>query len=209
MRFKKKGLFISLEGPEASGKSTQLKLLKKFFIKNNIPFITTREPGGTIIAEKLRKIILDKDKSITLIEELLLLMSSRLNHINNIIKPSLKKNKIVISDRFADSTFIYQGYVGKIGLNKVMNLHKILLDNYLPHKTFLFCLPINEINNRLKKRKKGNKYDKIDSTFHLKVINGYKKISKNNKRFVKINAMNTTENIHDQIVQNIINLIKK
>ena len=80
-------------------------------------------------------------------------MSARLNHINNVIKPALKDNKIVISDRFADSTFVYQGFVNNYGLNKTMDLHKKLLDNFLPLKTFLFILPVSEINKRLKKEK--------------------------------------------------------
>ncbi len=188
MKFKNRGIFISFEGPEASGKSTQIKLLQKYFKDKKIPFIVTREPGGTTISEKLRKIILDKKLIISTTEEILLLMSSRLNHINTVIKPALKNGKIVISDRFADSTFVYQGFVKNYGLKKTMNLHKKLLNNFLPSKTFLFILPVNEINKRLKKRKITNKYDKIDTLFHSKVISGYKKLSKNNKRFVKINA---------------------
>ena len=133
-----KGIFISFEGPEAVGKSTQLTSLKKFLKRMKIPFIFTREPGGTIISEKLRKIILSNKYSITTTEEILLLMSGRLNHINNIIKPSLNEGKLVISDRFADSTFVYQGYVNNFGLNKSIDLHKKLLNNFLPDKTFLF-----------------------------------------------------------------------
>ena len=136
MKFKKRGLFLSFEGPEASCKTTQLKLLQKFFRKNNISFIITREPGGTIIAEKLRKIILDKKQTISSVEEVLLLMCSRLNHINKIIKPSLNNGKIVISDRFADSTFVYQGFVNNFGMKKTINWHKKILNNFLPKKTF-------------------------------------------------------------------------
>ncbi len=153
MKFKNRGLFISFEGPEASGKSTQIKLLQKFFKNKNIPCIITREPGGTPISEKLRKIILDKKQLISTTEELLLLMSSRLNHINTVIKPALKSRKIVITDRFADSTFVYQGFVNNYGLKKTMNLHKELLNNFLPSKTFLFLLSVSEINKRLKKKK--------------------------------------------------------
>ena len=90
MKFKNRGIFISFEGPEASGKSTQIKLLQKYFKDKKIPFIVTREPGGTTISEKLRKIILDKKLIISTTEEILLLMSSRLNHINRVIKPALK-----------------------------------------------------------------------------------------------------------------------
>ena len=208
MKFNNRGLFISFEGPEASGKSTQIKLLQKFFKNKNIPFIVTREPGGTPISEKLRKIILDKKRLISTTEEILLLMSSRLNHINRVIKPALKNGKIVITDRFADSTFVYQGFVNNYGLKKTMNLHKELLNNFLPSKTFLFLLPVSEINKRLKKRKITNKYDKIDTAFHSKVISGYKKLSKNNKRFVTINAKLNVDKIQETILISIKELLK-
>ena len=201
-----KGLFISFEGPEASGKSSQILLLSKYLKKNKIPYIVTREPGGTKIGEKLRKIILDKKENITPSEEILLLMSARLNHINNVILPSLKKGKIVISDRFADSTFVYQGYVNNFGLKKTLDLHKNLLNNFLPTKTFLFILNSNEINRRLKLRKNKNKYDKINKDFHNKVIRGYKKISKNNKRFYTIDATKSITAISEQIIEEIIKL---
>jgi len=202
-----KNLFISFEGPEASGKSSQIKLLSFFLKKNKIEHVITREPGGTLIGEKLRKIILDKKKIISPVEEILLLMAARQNHINNIIKPALKKGKIVISDRFADSTFVYQGYVNKFGLNKAMFLHKKILNNFLPTKTFLFLLPANIINQRLKKRKIFNKYDMINLKFHKSVMEGYKLISKNNKRFYSINANNSINNIHLQIIDK-LNIVK-
>ena len=203
---KNKNLFVSFEGPEASGKSSQIKILSKYLKKNKIPHIITREPGGTKVGEKLRKIILDKKANITPSEEILLLMSARLNHINNVILPSLKKGKLVISDRFADSTFVYQGYVNDFGLKKTLDLHKKLLNNFLPTKTFLFILNSNEINRRLKLRKNKNKYDKINKDFHNKVIRGYKKISKNNKRFYTIDATKSLTTISDKIIREIIKL---
>ena len=130
MKSKKNGIFISFEGPEASGKSTQIILLKKYLKTNNIKFTLTREPGGTFIAEKLRKIILDNHNSLSASEEIMLLMSSRLNHINEVIKPALSNNELIISDRFVDSTFVYQGYVNKFGMLKAIDLHKKLLDNF-------------------------------------------------------------------------------
>ena len=208
MKFNNRGLFISFEGPEASGKSTQIKLLQKFFKNEKIPYIITREPGGTPISEKLRKIILDKKQLISTIEEILLLMSSRLNHINRVIEPALKDGKVVITDRFADSTFVYQGFVNNYGLKKTMNLHKELLNNFLPSKTFLFLLPVSEINKRLKKRKITNKYDKIDTLFHSKVISGYKKLSNNSKRFIKINAELEVDKIQETILKSIKELLK-
>ena len=130
-------------------------------------------------------------------------MAARLNHINNIIQPALRDGKIVISDRFADSTFVYQGYVNKYGLNKLTKLHKEILNNFLPSKTFLLLLSPNEINKRLKMRKISNKYDLINHNFHKKVIEGYKILSKNNKRFVTLNASQHKSIIHKKIIENI------
>ena len=100
----KKGKFITFEGPEASGKSSQIVLLKEFLKKNKIPYLITREPGGTKLSESLRKTILHYNTNLSNLEEVLLLMTARSNHLNNIIIPNVKKGKIVISDRFTDST---------------------------------------------------------------------------------------------------------
>jgi len=202
-----KKLFISFEGPEASGKSSQIKLLSSYFKKKNVSHIITREPGGTIVSEKLRKIILDEKLLISPTEEILLLMSARQNHINNVINPALSDGKIVISDRFVDSTFVYQGIVNKYGLNKTINLHKNILNNFLPNKTFLFLLPPKEINKRLGQRKIANKYDKLNLNFHKKVNEGYMKISKNNKRFYKIDATKSINDINKEIIKIITKIL--
>ena len=199
----KKGLFITFEGPEASGKSSQILLLKKYFHKKRIPFIITREPGGTKIAELLRKIILSNKSKISNTEEILLLMAARYNHVNNVILPNIKKGKIVISDRFADSTFVYQGFVNKFGINKVKKLHLEILDNFYPDYTFIFNISVNEIIKRIRKRKIKNKYDKTNINFHKAVISGYKKIS-THKRYINIDASLNKSMIHN----NIIKLIK-
>ena len=203
---KKRGLFITFEGPEASGKSSQILLLEKYLSKNKISFITTREPGGTEIAEVLRNLILKVKSNINIQEEILLLMAARSHHINNVIKPSLQKGKLVISDRFADSTFVYQGYVNNFGLQKAKDLHKKLLNNFLPHKTFLFELSTNLIISRLKLRKSKNKYDKLDKKFHYAVNKGYKKIF-NKNRFIKIDASKPINQIHNKIINHINSLI--
>ena len=206
---KKKWIFISFEGPEASGKSSQLIELKKFFYIQKISFIITREPGGTLVSEKLRKIILNKNYNISNNEELLLLMSSRLNHINNIIKPALNKGKLVISDRFCDSSFVYQCYANGFGIKKGLILHKLILNNFLPDKTFLFLLTSKEILKRLKLRKKFNKYDIQNRNFHNKIIQGYKKIQKNNKRFIIIDAEKSFDEIQQELRNKIIKIMKK
>jgi len=203
---KQKGLFLTFEGPEASGKSSQILLLEKYLKKNKIPFITTREPGGTKFSETLRNLILKIKSDISINEEILMLMAARSHHINNIIKPALNSGILVISDRFADSTFVYQGYVNKFGIQKAKNLHKNILNNFLPNKTFLFQIPTSMIISRLKNRKSKNKYDKLERKFHDKVNNGYKIIS-NSKRFIKIDASKPIETIHNRIISKISSLI--
>jgi len=203
---KKKGLFLTFEGPEASGKSSQILLLEKYLKQNHISFITTREPGGTKLAESLRELILKVKSDIKIEEEILMLMAARSHHINNVILPALEKKVLVISDRFADSTFVYQGYVNKFGVQKAINLHKKILNNFLPHKTFLFKLSTKLIISRLKKRKSKNKYDKLEKKFHDKVNQGYKIIS-NNKRFINIDASKSINQIHKKIISHINSLI--
>ena len=203
---KKKGLFISFEGPEASGKSSQILLLEKYLTKNKIPFITTREPGGTKLAESLRNLILEIKFDINIEEEILMLMAARSHHINNVIKPALKNGSLVISDRFADSTFVYQGYVNNFGVQKAKKLHLNILNNFLPHKTFLFKLSTSKIIARLKNRKSKNKYDKLERNFHDQVNRGYDLISKN-KRFIKIDASKSITSINKQIIKTINLLI--
>ena len=196
----KKGLFITFEGPEASGKSSQILILKKYLKTKNIPYLITREPGGTNFAEKLRKLILSNKSKLSNLEEILLLMAGRSNHINNVILPNIKKGKIVISDRFADSTFVYQGFVNKFGISRVKKLHNDLLNSFKPDYTFLFNINAKEIIKRLKKRKNKNKYDKIDLNFHKKIIDGYIKIS-NSKRFIHIDASKSINDIHKKIIK--------
>ena len=203
---KRKGFFLTFEGPEASGKSSQILLLKKYLKKNKISFITTREPGGTKIAETLRNLILKVKSDISIEEEILMLMAARSHHINNIIIPALNQNKLVISDRFADSTFVYQGYVNKYGIQNAKNLHKNILNNFLPHKTFLFQLSTKLIISRLKKRKLKNKYDKLNKKFHDQVNQGYK-IIYNKKRFIKIDASKQINYIHKKIISHINSFI--
>ena len=195
-----KGLFISFEGPEASGKSSQILLLSKYLKKNKIPFIVSREPGGTNFAEKLRKLILDNKSTINNLEELLLLMAARSNHINEVIIPNLKKGKIVISDRYADSSFVYQGYVNKFGIKRAQKLHKELLNNFFPDHTFIFKISPKEIIKRLKQRKVKNKCDKTNLFFHQKVIQGYKKIA-NPKRYIMVDASLSKDIIHKNIIK--------
>ena len=185
---KGKSLFVTFEGIEGSGKSYQSHKLYKILKKNRIPVILTREPGGTKAAEKIRHVILDdyfhsdyKEK-FDKYTDTLLYLAARNEHIQNKLKPAISKNKNIICDRFIDSTLAYQVY-GK-GVNKsfVDYVHKLILGTIKPDLTFIIKVDISKALQRLKKRKKKNRYDKFSRSFYIKVQNAFIKIAKKNKK---------------------------
>ena len=136
-------------------------------------------------------------------------MVSRIDHINRIILPALKTKKVIISDRYVDSTAIYQGYYNKFGIKNVYDLHKQYLNNILPHLTFYFDVDTATTSARLRKRKIKNKYDIIEKKFNNKIRKGYLKIAKNNKRFIIINASLNKEEIHKIIINKLLKEFSK
>lgn len=201
-------MFITFEGIDLSGKSTQIKLLKKYFENKKKKVISVREPGGTEISEKVREILLDKNNhKMEDLTEFLLFSASRQQLTNEIIIPHIKKNFVVLCDRYYDSSAAYQGYGGKIDLKIINSINKIASSGLVPHKTFLINISIEE---SLKRKKLMNKSsDRIEQkkiSYYKKVINGYLEISKNDKRrFVVINGLGTVQNIHDEIVESLEN----
>ena len=199
----KKSLLICFEGVEGSGKSTQAKLLYKF-IKNSITkkVILTREPGGTPFAEKIRVILLDNKIKNDPLTEFFLLMAARNEHVVNKINHYLKKNFIIICDRFFYSTLAYQHYLEGMSKKFIYNTQKKIFRNIHPDITFLIDLNIKESKKRISKRiKKTNRFDKL-STYHFnKIRNGFLKISKIYKR--KITLINGSKSPNE--IQNEIN----
>ena len=199
--YKKKPLFVTFEGIEGSGKSYQSKKLYQSIKERKIPVILTREPGGTKGAEKIRKIILDDyfylDSKIRFNKytDTLLYLAARNEHVKNKIIPAISRGKIIICDRFIDSTLAYQVY-GK-GVNKglVDLIHKYILGNIKPDLTFILKVNISKALERLKKRKKKNRYDKFSKHFYIKAQNAFIKIAKKNKRryFVLDNSKDSRE----------------
>ena len=196
---KKKNFFITFEGIEGSGKSYQSKKLFNKLKKIKLPVVYTREPGGTESAEIIRKIILtdyfshkakDKfDKN----TDTLLYLAARNEHIKNKIKPAILKKKIIICDRFIDSTFAYQVYGKGVNKNFVKSVHKYILGNIRPDLTFILKVSINKDLQRLKKRKKKNRYDKFSKNFYIKAQKAFMKISKSNKkRYIVIDSSKDT-----------------
>ena len=198
MTFKK---FITFEGGEGSGKSTQINLLAQK-IKNFESVTVTREPGGTKSSEQIRKLLVrgepDKWSSIS---ELLLLFAARKEHVDNLILPELIKNKWVLCDRFSDSTYVYQGMCGTTKLNTIKKIEKLVIDNFKPKLTFL--IDIDPKIGVKRSKRDGNKelrYENMDLKFHQKVRKSYLKLANlNKKRFIKIDGEESISKIETKI----------
>ncbi len=181
----KQGLFITFEGPEGSGKTTHSKLLCDFLRKEGFKVLHTREPGGTLISEKIRKILLDpKNKGMDVGCEMLLYMAARAQIVKEKILPALEQRKIVICDRFTDATLAYQGYAGGIDLKVIDNITSIVTKGLKPDITFLL-----DIDARLGLLRAGRSKDRMERKsilYHNKVRNGYLSIAKKEPKRVKV-----------------------
>ena len=198
---KKNSFFVTFEGIEGSGKSFQSKKLYKSIKKEKLPVILTREPGGSNTAEKIRKIILDdyfhpdSKEEFDRYTDTLLYLAARNEHIINKIKPAILKRKIIICDRFIDSTIAYQVYGKGVNKNLVDSVHKYVLGNIRPDLTFVLKVNISAALRRLKKRKQKNRYDKFSKNFYVRAQNAFIKIAKKNKKkyFVLDNSRDSDE----------------
>jgi len=203
MKKLRKGLFIVFEGPEGAGKTTQAKLLYRYLENKGYDVVLTREPGGTKLAEAIRKIILSPKMKIYPMTELLLYEAARAQHIEEVIKPNLQKNKIVISDRFADASVVYQGYARGLGVEFVEKLNKLVVCNIVPDITFLLDISPKEGLQRIKFNRKTS-FDRLEKEslkFHIKIREGYLNIAKKRKNFYIINVENKTfQEVHTIIV---------
>ena len=208
----KKGLFISFEGGEGVGKSTQIELLKTSLTKKNINVLSTREPGGTKEGELIRKFLVSGEiNSWDSYSETLLFNALRREHINKIINPSLFKGDIVLCDRFIDSTIVYQGVGGGINQTLLLSLHKNFCYDLYPDITFFLSLdPKVGIDRTLSRNNKTeNRFENMGLSYHQKIQDGFKALSdKNNKRFFEINAELSIEKISNQIYDHVISIIK-
>ena len=208
----KKGLFISFEGGEGVGKSTQIELLKTSLTKKNINVLSTREPGGTKEGELIRKFLVSGEiNSWDSYSESLIFNALRREHINKIINPSLFKGDIVLCDRFIDSTIVYQGVGGAINQTLLLSLHKNFCYDLYPDITFFLSLdPKVGIDRTLSRNNKTeNRFENMGLSYHQKIQDGFKALSdKNNKRFFEINAELSVEKISNQIYDHVISIIK-
>ena len=190
----KKKPFIVFEGIEGSGKTYHINNVVNYLKKKRIKFIKFREPGGSKNSEIIRKIILNKNSKFNKFTDLFLYLASRSENIEKIIKKNYKK-KIILIDRFTDSTIAYQHYGMGIKKSIITSLNKILLNNIKPDYTFLNTVSMRNLSLRLKKRNSKNRYDNFNHLFYNKVQKGYIKLSKNKKKYFIVDSnKNVNEN---------------
>lgn len=205
-----KGIFITFEGPEGSGKTTHAKLLIDIFKNKNFNVVYTREPGGTKISEEIRDILLNKENSeMDAYTELFLYLASRRQHIIEVIKKALINKSIVICDRFIDASIAYQGFGRGIDIKFIENLNLIATDNIIPDLTFIMDIEVSEGLEKTKKIEKKNsksgEVDRIESEgleFHKRVREGYKTLVKlYPDRVYEIDVQKEIGEVHENIVK--------
>jgi len=197
-------MFITLEGIEGSGKTTQICRLVKFFEARGIECIATRQPGGTLIGENIRSILLDPANSaLEPLAELLLYMADRAQHINELIRPALKKGKTVICDRYFDATLVYQGFARGLSIELIGQLHQLLFDDLKPDVTLLLDLPPQvglerawqQLNNGQRSGDE-SRFEAEAVAFHEKVRAGYLELARlEPERFRIIDAAQTQNQV--------------
>lgn len=206
----KKGLFITFEGIEGCGKSTQVRMLKEFLVKNGERVFLTREPGGPKIAEEIRKMLLSvNNKEMLPQTEVLLYMASRSQHTGEWIIPELQKGKIVISDRYYDSTFAYQGAARKIDGKLIDTIRRYATFGLVPDITFLVDLPA-EIGLSRILAKDADRLEQESMEFHKRVRNGFLELAKKEpERFIVLDGKKSIKEIHSDIIIRITKELNK
>ena len=213
--FKKKSFFIVFEGIEGSGKSYQSKKLFQQLSKKNLPTVLTREPGGTKSAELIRNLILKDYFNKTHQEKFdkytdtLLYLAARNEHVKNKIKPALLKKKIVICDRFIDSTIAYQVYGKNVNFKFIDNIHKIILGNLKPNITFVLKVSTKSSKKRLLNRKIKNRYDNFSKSFYDKAQKSFIRIAKKKKNYFILDSSKNDSSLEKKIFEITSKYLKK
>jgi dTMP kinase len=204
-------MFITFEGLDYSGKSTQVKMLSDRITLKGYRVLVLREPGGTEIGEKIRKILLDKENiSLTDASELFLFSASRSQLVKEVIVPALEGNMTVICDRYYDSTTAYQGYGRKIDLTAIAAINKFATDDIEPDLTFFLDIPIREIEKRIVRAKANrDRMESNDMSFYERVRSGYLEIAKQHTRYRILDGLKTIDDLHDEIWQEVDQLENK
>lgn len=194
----KKGLFITFEGTDGCGKTTQIELLKRYLEEKGYKVVLTREPGAKGLGEKLREILLNYDGDVSSNCESFLFLADRAQHIDMLIKPAIERGEVVLCDRHTDSTVAYQGYGRGLDLNQIKMLNDIATNGVKPDMTFVFDIDIETAQERVGKTK-----DRMESAgieFFKRVRQGYLEIAKSEPERVKVlDATQTIDDISSQV----------
>ena len=205
-----KGLFIVMEGPDGSGKTTQINLLKEYLEEAGYECLITREPGGTVIGEEVRQLILNPEhKEMSPVTEMLLYAASRAQLVHEVIGPALEEGKIVISDRFVDSSIVYQGIARKLGISTVSAVNAPGIGIYRPDGIFFMDLSEAEGLRRKKEQKNLDRMEQEGIDFHHMVSEGYRKVLSGRPEVMKIDGGRSIDTIQKKIRNHVDELLKK
>lgn len=205
-----KGLFIVMEGPDGSGKTTQINLLKEYLEEAGYECLITREPGGTVIGEEVRQLILNPEhKEMSPVTEMLLYAASRAQLVHEVIGPALEDGKIVISDRFVDSSIVYQGIARNLGISTVSAVNAPGIGIYRPDGIFFIDLSEAEGLRRKKEQKKLDRMEQEGIDFHHMVSEGYRKVLSGRPEVMKIDGGKSIDIIQKKIRNHVDELLKK
>ena len=205
-----KGLFIVMEGPDGSGKTTQINLLKEYLEEAGYECLITREPGGTVIGEEIRQLILNPEhKEMSPVTEMLLYAASRAQLVHEVIEPALEEGKIVISDRFVDSSIVYQGIARKLGISTVSAVNAPGIGIYRPDGIFFIDLSEAEGLRRKKEQKNLDRMEQEGIDFHHMVSEGYRKVLSGRPEVMKIDGGRSIDTIQKKIRNHVDELLKK
>ncbi|MCU7938464.1 MAG: dTMP kinase [gamma proteobacterium symbiont of Bathyaustriella thionipta] len=196
-----KGKFITIEGSEGAGKSTNIGFIQDYLNQKNIPFILTREPGGTPVAEKIRDLLLDKaNTSLCDDAELLLMFAARSQHLNELIIPALEAGKWVISDRFTDASYAYQGGGRGLSWQKIAQLEQWVQGNLRPDATILLDIPVDKGMERVRERGETDRFEQEQLSFFNRIREAYLKLAEENpERFHIVDTLPAIEKVHKQL----------
>ena len=195
------GVFLTMEGPDGAGKSTQIELLRDYLSRKGYDIIVCREPGGTKISEAIRQVILNKDfTEMSHMTELLLYTAARAQLMEEVIRPALKEGKVVICDRFVESSAVYQGIARGMGIELVYEINQYAIGDTLPDLTIMIDLDAKTGISRKKEQTELDRMEREALDFHEKVVKGYREIAAlHPERIYKVDGHQTIEEIHKKI----------
>lgn len=195
-----KGFFITIEGVDGAGKTTQSKLLHEYLNGEGYQALLTREPGGTLTGERVRAILLDPACDMGERTETFLYLAVRAEHVDKIVQPALLEDKIVISDRFSDSTFVYQGIARGLGIEKMVALNEFATNGLVPDLTILLDAPVEKLKKRVDSRAEADRIEKEGLAFQGLVRDGFLKLAASfPERIIVIDALLDAKEIQAKI----------